>query len=158
MGLTHSEIYDRLKKKFPGVKIETPDVHGEPFAIVPAERLVEICRFLRDDSDLQFNYPACQSGTDDETNLWSVYHLTSIPRNHKAVLKVKLDRQNPSVPSTVGVWPGMNWHERETYDMYGIRFEDHPDLRRILLPEDWVGHPLRKDYRFPDEYQGIPLK
>ena len=158
MGLTHSQIYDRIKKKFPNVPIETPDVHGEPFAVVPPEHLVAICTFLRDDPELQLNYPSCQCGTDDRTNLWSVYHLYSLARNHRAVVKVKCSRDNPVVPTLTGVWAGMNWHERETYDLYGIRYEGHPDLRRILLPEDWTGHPMRKDYTFPDEYQGIPLK
>jgi len=74
------------------------------------------------------------------------------------VLKVQLDRENPSVISLVSLWKAADWHERETYDMYGIVYQDHPDLRRILLPEDWPGYPMRKDYEFPDEYQGIPLK
>jgi NADH-quinone oxidoreductase subunit C len=72
--------------------------------------------------------------------------------------KLRVDRQNPVAPSVTSIWKGADWHERETYDLVGIRFEGHPDLRRILLPEDWAGHPLRKDYEYPDEYQGIPLK
>jgi NADH-quinone oxidoreductase subunit C len=156
--LTYEEVYARIRARFPEVPIETPAVHGEPFAIVPAAHLKAVALFLRDDPELRFDFPSCQSGTDDGTNLWSVYHLYSIPKNHRAVLKVKCERQAPSCPSLVDVWPGMNWHERETYDMYGIRYEGHPDLRRILLPEDWPGYPLRKDYAFPDEYQGIPLR
>lgn len=158
MGLKHADIYAQLQQRFPDAGIETPPVHGEPFAVVPASRLVEICTWLRDDPALRFDYPACQSGTDDGTALWSVYHLYSVVKNHRVVIKVKCDRANPVVPTLVEVWAGMNWHERETYDMYGIRFEGHPDLRRILLPEDWAGYPLRKDYTFPEEYQGIPLK
>jgi NADH-quinone oxidoreductase subunit C len=74
------------------------------------------------------------------------------------VLKVQLDRETPVVPSLVPLYKAADWHEREAYDMYGIVYTDHPDLRRILLPEDWPGYPMRKDYEFPDEYQGIPLK
>jgi NADH-quinone oxidoreductase subunit C len=125
---------------------------------VKAESLLAIATWLKTDSELQFDLLSCVCGTDDRKNLWSVYHLYSVPKNHKAVIKVQLDRETPSVPSLVPIWKAADWHERETYDMYGIVYTDHPDLRRILLPEDWPGYPMRKDYEFPDEYQGIPLK
>lgn len=150
------EIYARLSAKVPGT--EVVDAPGDPFATIPPAAVVEACRFLRDDPDLRFDYCACVTGVDDTKDFWVVYHLYSIPKNHRAVLKVRLDRKEPVVASVVGVWKGADWHERETYDLYGIKFEGHPDLRRILLPEDWPGYPLRKDYEFPDEYQGIPLK
>lgn len=156
MGLPPKEVLARLKERFPAVEVVEPA--GDAYAVVPRETLLEACRWLKDAPELQFDYLACMGGVDDEKDFWCVYHLYSIPRNHRAVLKVKLDRESPSVPSVCPVWPGADWHEREAYDMYGFAFEGHPDLRRILLPEDWPGYPLRKDYDFPDHYQGIPLK
>jgi NADH-quinone oxidoreductase subunit C len=125
---------------------------------VPKDALLKVCEYLKEDPETQFDLCACVSGVDDGKDLWVVYHLQSIPRNHRAVLKVNVGRENPSAPSVSALWKTADWHEREAYDMYGIGFEGHPDLRRILLPEDWPGWPLRKDYEFPDEYQGIPLK
>ncbi|MBI4564561.1 MAG: NADH-quinone oxidoreductase subunit C [Planctomycetes bacterium] len=158
MGLTLKEVYERLKEGCPGAVVEIVEPSGEAYAVVEPSRIVEVCRFLRDTVELDFDYPSCISGVDDLKNLWVVYHLYSVRRNHRAVLKVKLDRENPAVSSVCGVWSGANWHEREAYDMYGIVFEGHPDPRRILLPEDWPGYPMRKDYDFPEHYQGIPLK
>ena len=94
-----------------------------------------------------------------------IYHLCSLRHKHRLVLKVRLPRWQdgtegrlPEVPSVAGVWSTANWHEREVFDLCGVRFTGHPDLRRILCPEDWAGHPLRKDYRVPDEYHGIRVK
>jgi NADH-quinone oxidoreductase subunit C len=157
MGLATKDVYARLKEKFAGVEVvECP---GEPYVVVDGAQLLEVCRFLKETPELSFDYLACQSGADDTVNFWSIYHLYSVAKNHRAVLKVKLPRDDSaSVASVCAIWPAANWHERETFDMYGIRFEGHPDHRRILLPEDWPGYPLRKDYDFPDHYQGIPLK
>ncbi len=156
MGLAPKEILDRIKARFADVEIV--DTPGDPYAVVPRERLLEVGAWLKGTPELEFDYPACVGGADDLANLWVIYHLYSVKRSHRVVLKVKLDRASPSVASVCGLWAGANWHEREAYDMYGIVFEDHPDLRRILLPEDWPGYPMRKDYDFPDHYQGIPLK
>lgn len=157
--MTPAEIHERIRAKFPdGVVQIVSDRAGDPFAIVRADALPDIARFLRDDPDLAFDYPTLVSGVDDGTDLWAVYHLYSIPKNHMVVLKVRCDRNDARVPSLVSVWKGVDWHERETYDMLGIVFEGHPDLRRILLPEDWEGHPLRKDYVFPEQHWGIPLR
>ncbi len=157
MGLSFKDVYARVEERFPAAEIvESP---GEPWVVVPKEQLVEISTWLKETPELSFDYLACQAGVDDTANFWSVYHLYSVPKNHKAVVKVKLPREDaPTCPSVCSVWAGANWHERETYDMYGIVYEGHPDHRRILLPEDWPGHPMRKDYDFPDHYQGIPLK
>ena len=158
MKLAPKEIYERLKAKFPEAVTEIVEGPGDAFCVVAKDSLLDVASHLKNDPDLAFDYPACISGTDDLTHLWVVVHLYSVKRTHRAVVKVKLDRENPEVASLCGLWPGANWHEREAYDMYGIRFDGHPDLRRILLPEDWPGYPLRKDYDFPDHYQGIPLK
>lgn len=158
MGLSFKEIVDRLRSRFPSAVQETVEPNGDPFAVIDAAQLVELCRFLKDTPELDFDYLASLGGTDDLQNLWTVLHLYSIRRNHRLVLKVKHDRTDPKVDSLCGVWATANWHERESYDLYGIRYEGHPDLRRILLPEDWPGYPMRKDYDFPEHYQGIPLK
>ncbi len=158
MPLILKDVYERIKAKFPDAVAQVVECPGDPYCVVKSASLVAVCRWLRDDPELRFDLLSSLGGTDDAKSLWVVYHLYSIPKNHRAVLKVEADRANPSVPSVSGVWRTADWHEREAYDMYGIVFEGHPDLRRILLPEDWPGFPLRKDYEFPDEYQGIPLK
>ncbi|MBI2930385.1 MAG: NADH-quinone oxidoreductase subunit C [Planctomycetes bacterium] len=156
MGLSSKDILARVKAQYPDVEVvEAP---GDAFALVPQEKLTDVARWLRDTPELRFDFPTCVSGVDDKQSFWVVYHLYSVRHNHRAVLKVKLGREEPHVSSVCSIWPGADWHERETYDMYGIVFDGHPDLRRILLPEDWPGYPLRKDYDFPDHYQGIPLK
>jgi NADH-quinone oxidoreductase subunit C len=159
MPLTLVQVYDRIKARFPEAVTAVVECVGDPYAVVKAASIVDVCRWLRDDADLRFELCSSISGTDDTVDFWVVYHLTSAAKNHRAVLKVKAEpREAPSVPSVTSVWKAADWHEREAFDMYGIEFAGHPDLRRILLPEDWPGYPLRKDYEFPDEYQGIPLK
>lgn len=158
MALAPKEIYEKIRERFPDGIEEVVDCPGDPYCIVKREAYLDICRWLRDDEALRFNLLSCLSGTDDGTDFWVVLHLTSIPKNHTAVLKVRVAREGGSCPSVAEIWKTADWHERETYDMYGMKFDGHPDLRRILLPEDWPGFPLRKDYEFPDEYQGIPLK
>ncbi len=159
MSLTLKEVAEKARDKFPKAVLSIVEGHGDAFAVVAAEGIVEVCRWLKDDPEMQFDLCTSIAGTDDTKDFWVVYHLYSVPKNQRAVLKVKAGpREDPVVPTLVPLWKAADWHEREAYDMYGIRFEGHPDLRRILLPEDWPGYPLRKDYEFPDEYQGIPLK
>lgn len=142
--------------------------------VVALDRLVEVCRFLRDDPRLRFDLLNDVCGVDYlepdpkklakagfEPHLEVVYQLSSVAHpGRRLTLKVLLPRSNPpgdlpEVPSVTGVWPAADWHERECYDLVGVRFAGHPDPRRILLNDDWVGHPLRKDYEFPLEYHGI---
>jgi NADH-quinone oxidoreductase subunit C len=158
MGLALKQVYEKLKEKFPAGVLSIAEPPGDAFCVLSKDVLVDACRWLKTDPEMGFDLCISVAGVDDTKTFWSVYHLASTSRNHKAVLKVDAGREEPSVPSLVSVWKAADWHERETYDMYGIRYEGHPDLRRILLPEDWPGYPLRKDYEFPDEYQGIPLK
>jgi NADH-quinone oxidoreductase subunit C len=101
----------------------------------------------------------CISGVDypKENLIESVYEVYSVKHNHRLSFKVRVARDNPKIPSVVSIWPAANWHERETFDLVGIIYEGHPFLKRILLPEDWEGHPLRKDYQFPKFYRDIPL-
>ena len=158
MSLALAQVYERIKAQFPDGVVSVVECPGDSYCVLKKEALLPVCGWLKSDPEMHFDLLTCVTGTDDTKDLWVVYHLYSIPKNQKAVLKVNVGREEPSVESVTGLWKTADWHERETYDMYGIRFENHPDLRRILLPEDWPGYPLRKDYEFPDEYQGIPLK
>ncbi len=116
-------------------------------AIVAPEHLMRVAEALRHDPRTSFDYMFCLSGVDFSTHFMVVYHLESTTLNHCVVLKCKVsDRVNPDVPSVSSIWRTAEFHEREVYDLFGVRFVDHPDLRRILLDDDWVGHPMRKDY------------
>jgi NADH-quinone oxidoreductase subunit C len=173
--MTSAEIIAVLEQHF-GDRIKNKKTDAsDPFLVVEAADLPEICRFLRDDARLRFELLNCISGVDYfepdakkapkagfEPHVEVVYHLQSFTHKHRCVLKVLLPRwkenkpgELPEVPSVVSVWAAAEWHEREVYDLSGIWFKGHPDLHRILLSEDWVGHPLRKDYEFPLEYHGI---
>lgn len=142
--------------------------HGglQAWLSVNPENWVAACSFLKNDPRLYFDMLECLSGVDDRAKnqrIGVVYHLQSIPYGHRLVLKVwqaleAEDQSQPSIPSLSGVWRTANWHERECYDLMGIHFEGHPDLRRILLPEDWKGHPLRKDYQDEEFYHGVKIQ
>jgi NADH-quinone oxidoreductase subunit C len=129
---------------------------------VDAGSIVDVAAFCKSDPDLWFDNLMCLSAVDypKETppRMEVVYHLYSYKHDHTFALKVFLPRENPAVATVEGVWPVANWHEREAYDMFGIAFAGHSDLRRILLPDDWVGHPLRKDWVDPDFYNGMHVK
>jgi NADH-quinone oxidoreductase subunit C len=150
MALTQERVEQRLREAFPGMSIhrqEGPAVRDHTVH-VPADRIVEICTFLRDDPELQFVMLSWVGGVDlmpRSPRFEVVYSLLSIPNNLRFTLKVALNDENPRVATVCGVWPTANWHEREAYDFYGIEFVGHPDLTRILLPDQWVGWPLRKD-------------
>jgi NADH-quinone oxidoreductase subunit C len=168
-------LVDQLKQKFgdliTGVNLENVD----PWIEVAPNGIVVVCSFLRDEPSLAFDYCNSVTAVDyfepDEKKAakvtWQphievVYHLFSMRHKHSLVLKVLLPRwtgpglnELPEVPTVSGVWSTADWHERECYDLLGVRFTGHPNLRRILCPEDWVGHPLRKDYEMPLEYHGI---
>ena len=152
-----SEIFARLEKQFSGrvrdFKCDVP----EPYLSVEGEVIVEVCRFLRDDADLNFEVLSDQTAVDwpKEEKIQLVYHLYSYASRHQIVLKVDLPRDNAKIVTVENIWKIANWFEREIFDLFGVIFEGHSDLRRILLPEDWVGHPLRKDYIEQEEYDGI---
>lgn len=151
------EIYDRLEKQFPG---KVRDFKGdiiEPYCLIDPQVIVEACRFLRDESSLKFETLSDLTALDwpKEEKIQLVYHLYSYSYKHQIVLKVDLPRDNPMAPTVERVWKVANWFEREVFDLFGVIFEGHSDLRRIMLPEDWIGHPLRKDYVEQEEYDGI---
>jgi len=151
------------KKGQEDAKIERPKPLGAgPKTIgwieVKPESILDVLTLCRDDADLKLDFPHCVSGVDyaEGEPLGVTYTLGSIANKHWASIKVTLPRDNPVIESCVAIFPGMDWHEREAFDLVGIRFANHPNLRRILCAEDWEGHPLRKDYAFPESYHGIP--
>lgn len=150
-------IYDRLERAFPGKVSGFKGEVFDPCLYVDAGSIVDVCRYLRDESDSNFEVLSDLTALDlpKENKLQVVYHLYSYSRRHQIVLKVDLPREEPRVATVEGVWKAANWMEREVFDLFGVFFEGHCDLRRILLPEDWVGHPLRKDYVEQEEYDGI---
>lgn len=124
-------------------------------------KLLEVATELFNNPETYFDQLSCVTGIDngpDAKTMEVIYHLYSIPFNRSLALKVILPRDNPRVLTLASVWKSANWLERETYDMYGIVFEQHPDLRRILMPADWDGYPLRKDYKEQDTYRDVQVK
>ena len=151
-------IFETLKGTFGEAASELQSEGFRPaFVVVSPEKLPEIARFLRDDPSMRFDSLMCLSGVDYKDRFAVAYHLYSMTHRHAVGLKVFLPRETPSVPSVDPVWPAANLMERETFDLYGIDFPGSKDLRRILLPEDWEGHPLRKDYKYPEFYHGIKV-
>lgn len=141
-------VLDGLKAALPDLE---PAVEIDDWVVVqvPAERWREVAQTLRDDERLNFNYLSNISAVDyQEKGFQVVYHLVSIPSNRKLTVKIDAPggREAPEVPSVTDLWPTADWHEREAWDLMGVRFTGHPNLKRILMREDWVGHPLRKDY------------
>jgi NADH-quinone oxidoreductase subunit C len=149
-------IFGLLKEKFPDAILEENTTNRDPYLEIMPESVLPVCRYVKSDPRFAMDYLACLSGVDYGKDLAVVYHLESIKHRHVLVLKVRLPRENPTIDSVTPIWGGANWHEREAYDLLGIRFAGHPNLKRILCAEDWVGFPLRKDYEYPTEYHGIP--
>ncbi|MBI4713334.1 MAG: NADH-quinone oxidoreductase subunit C [Planctomycetes bacterium] len=151
------EIADKLKGRF-GDSVEfVPVATGDSFIMVKRESLIPEARFLHETPELYFDSLMCLTGVDYPDNFTVVYHLFSTRHLHKLVLKVS-GAKDSLVQSVSGIWPTANWFERETYDLLGVKFDNHPNLTRILLPDDWTGHPLRKDYQYPKTYQGCPCE
>lgn len=153
--MSPQEIADLLKTKFGDAVLETKMDVFQPWAMVQPSKLAEIGKFLRDDPQTKFDFLRNVAAVDYKTELELVYHLFSYAHRHEFKLKVRLSRETPSVGTVEQVWPAANWHEREAFDLMGIHFEGHRDLRRLLLPDDWIGHPLRKDYKEQDMYRGV---
>jgi NADH-quinone oxidoreductase subunit C len=151
---------DRLTEKFPDEVVSTHSHHGDDTAVVGSKRLAEIMLFLRDDPVTSFEMLTDLTGVDylghKEPRFEVVYHLYSLTQNHRLRIKVEVEEEAPQVPSVLSVWKAANWMEREVWDLYGIEFEGHPDLRRILLYPEFEGHPLRKDYEMEQRQPLIP--
>lgn len=157
--MTSKDIIEKIKLKFGEIVLESKfDGVVDPYLKIVSSSVKEVAFFLRDDSELSFDYLMCLSGVDYAKGLLGVvYQFYSLKNRHKITIKVEIAAEQPELPSIVSAFPSANWHEREAFDMFGIIFTDHPDLRRILLPDDWVGYPLRKDYNFPEFYNGIKV-
>jgi NADH-quinone oxidoreductase subunit C len=155
-------VHNQLKEVFGDRILHFEEKALQPWAVVTTEAVDEIAAYCKNHPELLFDNLACLSGVDypKETppRMEVVYHLFSYKHRHSFVLKVHVPREDAHVPTVEGVWGVANWHEREAYDMFGIVFDGHSDLRRILLPDDWIGHPLRKDWVDPDFYNGMHVK
>jgi NADH-quinone oxidoreductase subunit C len=171
-------IYNRLEAAFQSRLVARDFEAIDPWIEIKPEGLFDACRFLQQEHDLKFDMLNCITAVDycepDEKkaaqvkwqpHLELLYHLSSTVHRHRIVLKVGLPRwkddrpgELPEVQSVSQIWSTAEWHEREVFDLSGVRFLGNPDLRRILCPEDWQGHPLRKDYQQPSEYHGIPTR
>jgi NADH-quinone oxidoreductase subunit C len=153
-------LFERLRAQF-GERVIRAELEVlDPWIAVEPDAMPDVGRWLHDESDLRFDVLSNETGVDykDDGQIEVVYHLYSYPHRHAAVLKARTPRDNAVIPTVCGVWRAAIWLEREIYDLLGVTFTGHPDLRRLLMPEDWVGHPLRKDFVEPEEYHGISTR
>lgn len=156
MSLDTQSIFDELTRSFPEVELRLDE--SVPCIIVQPSGIKEIALQLRDHPRYQFDSLMCLSGVDyNDGKLGVTYHLDSTILKHKVTLKTLVEKDQPHVESLAMVWRCADWHEREAFDMYGILFDNHPDPRRILMPDDWEGHPLRKDFKVPEFYRGMKV-
>lgn len=149
-------IIETLKQSVAEVEARK-ELAGDPFVQVGWTKARSLFRALREEPPLAFDNLMCLSGVDTGKEFWVVYHLYSFAHRHRLTVKVLLDRETPEVHTSTECWAGADLFEREAFDLYGIVFTQHRDLRRLLLPPDWVGYPMRKDYVPPEGYHGIPL-
>jgi NADH-quinone oxidoreductase subunit C len=157
----NQQLLDLVVKKFQElsgaeVVVESKLNFGEPFLTIDSENWkLETAQMLCNDSKLRFDFLCCLTGMDYEEHMEVIYNFYSMELDHYLCLKVKMPRSNPQIISVQPVWKTADWHEREAYDLLGIEFIGHPNLTRILLEDDWVGHPLRKDYKFDKHELGL---
>ncbi len=169
---TAQQAADALKSKLGAdvVKAVEAEQAGDHFILVDSSKIVDVLQFLRDDSEFYCSNLQVVSATDfpvkaenEESQrkafdtIEVMYAVQSYAHKHELRIKVQLDRSAPKVASVTSLFRSANWYERECYDLLGIHFEGHPNHKRILLPPDWIGHPLRKDYEFPEEYNGMKV-
>ncbi|MFI5251918.1 MAG: NADH-quinone oxidoreductase subunit C [Bacteroidota bacterium] len=156
----NEKIIEKLQEQFNDAIVSTSEFRGELTVVVSKKQLVNICKFLRDDDTLQFDSLRDVCGADyyrPEDRFEVIYNIYSLKNKFRIRLKVRVDEKDPVVPTVTGIWPTANWEEREAYDMYGIKFEGHPDLRRIYMPEDFEYYPLRKDFPLMGIPGSLPL-
>ena len=149
-GLAPNDIAEKIKEKFADQVVEVVEFRDQVSVIVKRDQILSILKFLHDDPLLSLNHLQDLTAVDyskkKEIRFEVVYNLYSIRHRHKIRIRAQVPENDTKIDSVVPIWSGANWHERECYDMFGITFTGHPDLRRILMPEDWEGFPLRKDY------------
>jgi NADH-quinone oxidoreductase subunit C len=151
----NAAVLGQLKNRFGDAILESNEFRGELTVVVPKERIVDVCRFLKEDPQLQFDFLADVCGIDMYTptkRFGVIYNLYSLKNRNRIRLKIFTEEDDPKVPTMTGLFGTANWHERETFDMFGIIFEGHPDLRRVYMPDEFEHYPLRKDFPL----MGIP--
>ena len=154
--MSADQLADRLRRRFDDVLV----ARGEVTVTVERDRILDALLYLRDEEDLGFRWLSDVSCTDwpgREPRIWMAYHLASHDRGLRVRVKAGLPEDDLRLPSATPIFASANWQEREVFDLFGVTFDGHPDLRRILMPEDWVGHPLRKDHALggvPTQYKG----
>ncbi len=151
------EIVKQIEAAFPEAAVSTDDTAR--CVLIAPEHWQAVAEYLKTDPGTAFDVLMCLTGYDQgpEKPLGVAYNLQSMEHRHKLEVRIETPRDNSVIPSVAHLWRTADWHEREAYDLFGVTFEGHPDLRRMLLPDDWEGHPLRKDYQTPDFYHGIPI-
>jgi len=158
--MTASAAFERLKARF-GERVISVELDAkDPWILVEPAAIAEVCAFVHDDPELRCEALSNLSGVDYKAQGWIelVYHLYSYAHRHYVILKARTPRDAAELPTVERVWKAANWLEREIYDLLGVTFTGHSDLRRLLLPEDWIGYPLRKDFVEPEEYHGISTR
>ena len=154
--MSPAEIQAVLRLRLPESQADlSAPAAGDAYLRISAAALKPVCRLLREAPELDFDFLRMISGVEFEDRLASVYHLYSYRHGHSLTLRAELPKEKPQIESVADIWPAADWHERETFDLMGIVFQGHPELRRILLPLDWEGHPLRSDYQQPRQYHGV---
>jgi NADH-quinone oxidoreductase subunit C len=150
VALKLQTIRDKIREKFPE-HLVVEDLSNADCLVVPQEIYRQVAEFLNRDEELNFNYLEFQTCVDHPPeHLHFVVYMRSVELKHRIGLKVVLDRNRPALPTLADLWANADWNEREVFDLFGVVFHDHPDLRRLMMPEDWTGHPLRKDYLHPN--------
>ena len=156
----NEEKVNLLKSRLTNFKIEYTDVNGTSALYINKEDVLEVCKILKEDGSLKFNSCVDAVSIDrfEKKNRYEmIYNLVSIDNNERLFIKIRLDSKNPEMESLIPVWKSANWYEREAYDMMGINFLNHPDLRRMYMPENYEYHPLRKDFPLMGIPDSIPL-
>ncbi|MEJ2111849.1 MAG: NADH-quinone oxidoreductase subunit C [Acidobacteriota bacterium] len=155
--MTPQEIASFLTEKF-GERIQESNLEDlNPWSAVDPASILDICKFISTDDRLGMDHLELLGGVDYKEHIEVVYVVYSMKQHHRYTLKCRLDREDPHIETVESVWSVANWHEREAFDMFGIVFDNHSDMRRILCPDDWEGYPLRKDYKAPKSYHDMPV-
>jgi NADH-quinone oxidoreductase subunit C len=158
--MNNSQIVEKLKTRFPESVLGTDEFRGDLTVVIRKDDIAGVAEFITSDPELSFDLIIDACGVDmyrPEERFEVVYTIYSLKNKRYLRLKVRVGEENPVVPTVTGVWPGANWHERETWDMFGIKFAGHPDLRRLYLPEEFDYHPLRKDFPLMGIPDSLPL-